>query len=68
MNPPAGGTPGQPDDDATARLSMPPRSNTPPRRLRSSDLLAGDNEVEIQHDTQVYRLRRTSLGKLILTK
>ncbi|CAN7351160.1 hemin uptake protein HemP [Rhizobacter sp. LjRoot28] len=36
--------------------------------MRSIDLLAGDDEIEIQHDTQVYRLRRTSLGKLILTK
>jgi len=25
-------------------------------------------EIEIEHQQQVYRLRRTSLGKLILTK
>jgi hemin uptake protein HemP len=53
-------------DDATSVL--PPPRSTAPRRLRSIDLLAGDDEIEIQHDTQVYRLRRTSLGKLILTK
>ena len=40
-----------------------------PRRLRSEQLFAGGAvEVEIEHQQQVYRLRRTSLGKLILTK
>jgi hemin uptake protein HemP len=38
------------------------------RRLSSRDLLGGHAEVEIEHDAQVYRLRRTALGKLILTK
>lgn len=43
-----------------------------PLRLLSTDLLRGASEVLIEHqtaqDTQVYRLRRTTLGKLILTK
>ncbi len=45
---------------ATDRTSMP--------RLQSNDLLGAHQEIEIEHGTAVYRLRRTSLGKLILTK
>lgn len=37
-------------------------------RLSSQQLLAGANEVLIEHHGTVYRLRQTSLGKLILTK
>lgn len=39
-----------------------------PRRLRSVDLLQGADEVLIEHEDACYRLRRTSLGRLILTK
>ncbi len=40
-----------------------------PRRIASEELFAGGAvEVEILHQQQVYRLRRTALGKLILTK
>jgi hemin uptake protein HemP len=46
----------------------PPRRPTAPPRLRSPDLFGGAVEIEIEHETQVYRLRKTSLGKLILTK
>ncbi|MDP3085418.1 MAG: hemin uptake protein HemP [Rubrivivax sp.] len=38
------------------------------RRWRSADLLGPLQEVEIEHRGAVYRLRQTSLGKLILTK
>jgi len=38
------------------------------RRLMSEDIFAGDIEVEIDHNGKLYRMRRTSLGKLILTK
>jgi hemin uptake protein HemP len=38
------------------------------RRFDSVDLFGDAVEVEIEHQSQVYRLRRTSLGKLILTK
>jgi hemin uptake protein HemP len=38
------------------------------RRLRSSDLLGPEQQVEIEHGQSVYRLRLTALGKLILTK
>ena len=37
-------------------------------RHTSQALLAGADEVEIEHRGMIYRLRRTSLGKLILTK
>jgi hemin uptake protein HemP len=47
-----------------------PRPAAPPAppRLRSPDLFGNAVEIEIEHDAQVYRLRKTSLGKLILTK
>ena len=41
---------------------------TEPRRVHSHDILGSSQEVEIIHRSQCYRLRITSLGKLILTK
>lgn len=41
---------------------------TPVRRIHSRELLGAAAEIEIEHAGQIYRLRRTSLGKLILTK
>lgn len=38
------------------------------RRIDSRELLGAASEIEIAHRSQTYRLRRTSLGKLILTK
>lgn len=38
------------------------------RRLTSRDLLAGRDEVIIEHAGQEYHLRHTRTGKLILTK
>jgi hemin uptake protein HemP len=38
------------------------------RRIDSATLLGPRGEVFIVHRQQVYRLRVTSLGKLILTK
>ncbi|HEY4250576.1 MAG TPA: hemin uptake protein HemP [Roseomonas sp.] len=40
----------------------------PPRRVSSVELLKAEHELEIQHGADVYRLRRTSNDKLILTK
>jgi hemin uptake protein HemP len=37
-------------------------------RLSSAAILSGAQEVEIDHQGAIYRLRITSLGKLILTK
>jgi len=38
------------------------------RRLTSDALFAGTDELVIEHRGCEYRLRRTALGKLILTK
>jgi hemin uptake protein HemP len=38
------------------------------RRIDSRELLGTAAEIEIAHRSQIYRLRRTSQGKLILTK
>jgi hemin uptake protein HemP len=38
------------------------------RRWRSAELFGPEQEIEIEHGQAVYRLRLTSLGKLILTK
>ncbi len=44
-------------------------ATTPVRRRYNSEQLFGDQtEVDIQHGEWTYRLRLTSLGKLILTK
>lgn len=54
---------------AGARPYTPVR--VPPSTLpcvASEQLFAGGNELLIDHHGAVYRLRRTSLGKLILTK
>lgn len=40
-----------------------------PRRMTSTrELLGGGNEVHIEHNGEIYTLRQTSKGKLILTK
>ena len=39
-----------------------------PPRCTSHDILQGHAEVQIEHFGSLYRLRVTSLGKLILTK
>jgi hemin uptake protein HemP len=38
------------------------------RRVKVSELLAGEREAILEHDGQEYRLRITNNGKLILTK
>jgi len=38
------------------------------RHVRSEDLFSGSREIRIEHYGDVYSLRRTSKGKLILTK
>jgi len=55
-----------------ASAAMAPSVTTPAAgsvpRLPSHAIFAGAQEVEIEHNGAVYRLRQTSLGKLILTK
>ncbi len=59
--PPSPERPAPPPAAARAGAPCPPRW--------SSQALLGDRaEVQIVHGDQVYRLRRTALGKLILTK
>jgi len=54
---------------ATSGSSRPDATPLPERRRVSSQALLGnEREVEIEHSGQLYRLRLTSLGKLILTK
>ena len=50
---------------ATPEKLPPPR---PCKRINSQQLLADEREIEIEHVGQLYRLRITALGKLILTK
>ncbi len=52
-------------------ITSPPGTTAPAARLRridSRELLGTAQEVEIKHTGQIYRLRLTALGKLILTK
>lgn len=56
---------------ATPDLCVPVQDRASPPvavRLSSQSLLGGRREIEIDHGGAVYRLRVTSLGKLILTK
>ena len=63
----------RPFDDASPTsqphaMRAPVTRASPPRRMTSDQLLEGANEVEIEHRGAMYRLRLTSLDKLILTK
>ena len=62
-------------NEASKRLreSRPPAgirgdAGQPRAPLNSSDLLAGRREVVIEHGGELYRLRHTKNGKLILNK
>jgi hemin uptake protein HemP len=48
--------------------AAPARTPLHQRRIPSAELLGERAEVEILHNEEVYRLRRTRGGKLILTK
>jgi hemin uptake protein HemP len=56
------------DEPHAVRHTDSPHRSQQPKRWSSRDLLAGRHEVEIEHNDSIYRLRLTSLGKLILTK
>ena len=51
-------------------IQRPEEAGTPAakRTVRSEDLLQGGKEVLIQHGQEMYRLRLTKAGKLILNK
>jgi hemin uptake protein HemP len=62
-------------DEGTLRLgagapAAPPRERSGARvpQFSSEQLFAGAAEVLIEHRGAIYRLKQTSLGKLILTK
>lgn len=54
-----------PPAERTRADSTPP---VDPPRYVSADLFRGAREVLIEHEGDLYRLHRTSKGKLILTK
>lgn len=53
---------------SAAKPELPGNPSVPPRPLDSMALLGSRGEVEIAHQGETYRLRRTRQGKLILTK
>ena len=54
--------------ESTKNAGRPLRPAMPQRPLDSAVLLGSRGEVEIAHQGETYRLRRTRQGKLILTK
>ncbi|MDP3822184.1 MAG: hemin uptake protein HemP [Burkholderiales bacterium] len=54
----------------TAPAEAAPRQPAPSitMKITSEKLFAGALEVQIEHHGALYRLKKTSLGKLILTK
>ena len=56
------------DDPPQPHGERSPAAGGRPRRLKVSELLAGEREVVLEHDGQEYRLRITANGRLILTK
>jgi hemin uptake protein HemP len=63
----SGGDP-QPEKQSVVAASAKVGPSIAATRVSSQTLFAGANEVEIEHRGALYRLRQTSLGKLILTK
>lgn len=56
-------------EDGAHLPDLNPEADNPARkRISSAVLLGSEREIEIQHGAQLYRLRLTALGKLILTK
>jgi hemin uptake protein HemP len=56
------------EDQSGARSTDSTADPPTPRSVRSEDLLQGAKEVLIQHGQEIYRLRLTKAGKLILNK
>ena len=55
-------------DESATKPERPVRLAAPQSPLDSMALLGGRDEIEIAHQGETYRLRRTRQGKLILTK
>lgn len=56
------------DSGRLDREAAPTRVAENSHRLRSTEIFKGAREIVIEHGGEEYRLRRTSKGKLILTK
>ena len=54
--------------ESTLKIALPPGPARMLHPLDSKTLLGNRDEVEIAHQGEIYRLRRTRQGKLILTK
>jgi hemin uptake protein HemP len=65
---PAAGSAGLTGAAPRPQAGSPARADAPLRRLASDAVFAGASEVLICHRGVDYRLRQTTLGKLILTK
>lgn len=61
-------TPAPPVAEPIITLQAPADNRSPRRQIRSDDLFGGSREVLIEHAGELYSLRQTSKGKLILTK
>ena len=58
-----------PPSDPPVQIPPPAPVAAPVRpRVRFGDLAGEAAEVEVEHAGQIYRLRRTRAGKLLLTK
>jgi hemin uptake protein HemP len=57
-----------PDRNSPESLSPAGPARPLPRNLTSLEILKGDTEVTISHNGEIYRLRVTRNGKLILQK
>ena len=55
-------------DGSTGDPTAPTRGPPTPLVISSEQLFGGASEVQIDHRGALYRLKKTSLGKLILTK
>jgi len=57
----------RPEEKKQISQSDNPQS-APAKQISSTDLFCGESEVGIQHEGELYRLRLTRNGKLILHK
>jgi hemin uptake protein HemP len=58
----------KPHDTAPASPSTRATTTRAKREITSAELFAGGREIHIRHSEEIYTLRQTSKGKLILTK
>lgn len=65
---PQAAMPVQPGDAANPESEPHQPKSTTPREVRLEDLLHGDRELLIRHGEDVYHLRITRNGRLLLTK